>query len=214
MLPLSLFFSRKKSISIQEKRIEGNAFQLLHIPDLRKAVLVSSVVLLARDTYIAFFPLLAAENGLPTSSIGVIIAINAGAGMIIRGILPWVSQYLKRDVIITISILVSGAMYMMNPLSQHVLWLCILSIILGFCTGISQPLSIFATMIALPKERVAEGLGLRLTFNKLTQVVGPLSLGAVSSTVGMPGVFYVCGGIILMGSIHPDKFLFYKKGKT
>lgn len=214
MLPLSLFFSGKKTMSIQEKRSEGNAFQLLHIPDLRKAVVVSSVVLLARDTYIAFFPLLAAENGLPASMIGVMIALNAGAGMIIRVFLPWVSKYLKRDVIITISIVVSGVTYMLNPVSNHALWLSILSIILGFCTGICQPLSIFATMIALPKERVAEGLGLRLTFNKLTQVVGPLSLGTVSSTVGMPGVFYVCGVIILMGSVHPNKFLFYKKLKS
>lgn len=215
MLPLSLFFSGKKEMSmqVQDKRNEGNSFELLRIPDLRKAVLVSSVGLLAKDTYIAFFPLLAAENGLSPSTIGLIIALNAGAGMLIRSLLPWVSQHLKRDVIITISILVSGAMYMLNPLSNHVLWLSILSIILGFCTGICQPLSIFATIITLPKERVAEGLGLRLTFNKLTQIVGPLSLGSLSSAVGMPGIFYVCGAIILMGSFHPDKLLFYRKGK-
>ncbi|MCM3654120.1 MFS transporter [Metabacillus litoralis] len=215
MLPLSLFFSGKKEMSmqVQDKRNEGNSFELLRIPDLRKAVLVSSVGLLAKDTYIAFFPLLAAENGLSPSTIGLIIALNAGAGMLIRSLLPWVSQHLKRDVIITISILVSGAMYMLNPLSNHVLWLSILSIILGFCTGICQPLSIFATIITLPKERVAEGLGLRLTFNKLTQIVGPLSLGSLSSAVGMPGIFYVCGAIILMGSFHPDKLLFYRKEK-
>jgi len=199
MLPLSLFFSGKSVMSIQDKRDEANSFQLLRIPDLRKAVLVSSIGLLAKDMYIAFFPLLAAENGLPASTIGVIIAVNAGAGMFIRSFLPWISQHLKRDVIITISILASGAIYILNPLSNHVLWLSILSIILGFCTGICQPLSIFATIIALPKERVAEGLGLRLTFNKLTQIVGPLSLGSLSSAIGMPGIFYVCGVIILMG---------------
>ncbi|MFJ8266143.1 MFS transporter [Peribacillus asahii] len=82
---------------------------------------------------------------------------------------------------------------------------------LGFCTGICQPLSIFATIIALPKERVAEGLGLRLTFNKLTQVIGSLSLGSLSSVFGTPSVFYTCGAIILIGSLHPDKLLFYRK---
>ncbi|MFC0270966.1 MFS transporter [Metabacillus herbersteinensis] len=214
MLPLSLFFSGQKAMSMQDKRNEQNSFQLLRIPDLRKAVLVSSVGLLAKDTYISFFPLLAAENGLSASAIGVIIALNAGAGMFIRSLLPWVAQHLKRDVIITISILVSGVMYLLNPLSDHVLWLSTLSIILGFCTGICQPLSIFATIITLPKERVAEGLGLRLTFNKLTQIVGPLSLGSLSSVVGMPGIFYTCGAIILMGSFHPDKLLFYKKEKS
>ncbi|MFB5281213.1 MFS transporter [Peribacillus sp. Hz7] len=210
-LLLSLFFSEKKAMSIQEKKNEKNSFQLLRIPDLKRAVLVSSVGLLAKDTYIAFFPLFAAENGLSPSAIGGIIALNAGAGMFIRSFLPWVSKRVDRDVIITISIFVSGIMYMLNPLSNHILWLSILSIILGFCTGICQPLSIFATIIALPKERVAEGLGLRLTFNKLTQVVGPLSLGSLSPVFGIAGVFYACGAIILIGSLHPNKLLFYKK---
>ncbi|MDN4495605.1 MFS transporter [Ureibacillus aquaedulcis] len=214
VLPFSLFFSGKKVLSIQHKSNEGSSLQLLRIPDLRKAVLVSSIGLLAKDMYIAFFPLLATENGLPASTIGVIIALNAGAGMFIRGFLPWISQHLKRDVIITISIAISGVIYILNPLFNHALWLSILSIVLGFCTGICQPLSIFATIIALPKERVAEGLGLRLTFNKLTQIVGPLSLGSLSSVVGMPGIFYACGVIILMGSFHPDKLPFYRGRKS
>ena len=213
MLPLSLFFSGNKAFSIQKKTNGWNSFQLLCIPDLRKAVLVSSVGLLAKDMYIAFFPLLAAENGLSTSAIGLIIALNAGAGILIRGFLPWVSKYLKRDVIITVSILVSGIMYMLNPLANHVFWLSILSVILGFCTGICQPLSIFATIITLPKERMAEGLGLRLTFNKLTQIVGPMSLGTLSSVVGISGIFYACGAIILLGSLHPDKLFLYRKEK-
>lgn len=214
LLPLSLFFSGKKVTTIEEKRVEQGSFQLLKIPDLRKAVLVSSIGLLAKDTYIAFFPLLAAENGLSASTIGLIIALNAGAGMFIRSILPWVSQRLKRDRIITISIVVSGIIFILNPMSDHILWLSFLSAILGFCTGICQPLSIFATIIALPKERLAEGLGLRLTFNKFTQIAGPLSFGSVSSGVGISGIFYVCGIIILVGSFHPDKFYFYRKKES
>lgn len=214
MLPLSLFFSSKKAMSMQEKSNKSNSFQLLRIPDLQKAVLVSSISLLAKDIYIAFFPLLAAENGASTSTIGLIIALNAGAGMFIRSFLTFISRRLKRDIIITISILVSGVVYMLNPLFDHnVLLLSILSIILGFCTGICQPLSTFATITTLPKERVAEGLGLRLTFNKLTQFLGPLSLGTLSSLIGISGIFYACGAIILMGAFHPDKLLIYKRLK-
>ncbi|OLN21761.1 hypothetical protein BTO30_12940 [Domibacillus antri] len=215
MLPLSLFFSSEKDKEADEapKKKEGNAFQLLRMSDLRKAVLVSSIGLLAKDTYIAFFPLLAADKGLSASMIGVIVALNAGAGMFIRTFLPWISQHLKRDRIITISILIAGLMYMLNPVSDHLIWLSALSLILGFCTGICQPLTIFATIIALPKERVAEGLGLRLTFNKLTQILGPLSLGSLSGAVGMSGVFYACGALIIAGSVHPDRYLFLMKKK-
>ncbi|WP_172656833.1 MFS transporter [Domibacillus robiginosus] len=211
MLPLSFVFNSKQPIEKPSRKKTGNAFDLLRIPDLRKAVLVSSIILLSKDTYIAFFPLLASENGLSAFAIGVIVSLNAGAGMLIRGFLPWISQHLKRDMIITLSILLAGLSYLLHPIADHIVWLSILSLLLGFCTGIAQPLSIFATIMALPKNRVAEGLGLRLTFNKLTQILAPLSLGAVSGFIGMSGVFYICGMIILTGSIHFKKVIFTKK---
>ncbi|MCI2256685.1 MFS transporter [Domibacillus sp. PGB-M46] len=204
-LLLSFVFDGKQSIEKSSRKRTGNAFGLLRIPDLRKAVLVSSIVLLSKDTYIAFFPLLASENGHSGFVIGVIVSLNAGAGMLIRGFLPWISQHLKRDVVITLSILLAGLSYLLHPVADHIVWLSMFSLLLGFCTGIAQPLSIFATIMALPKNRVAEGLGLRLTFNKLTQIIAPLSLGTVSGFIGMSGVFYICGIIILTGSIHFKK---------
>ena len=210
-LLLSFVFDSKKSIEKSSRKRTETAFGLLRIPDLRKAVLVSSIVLLSKDTYIAFFPLLASENGLSAFVIGVIVSLNAGAGMLIRGFLPWISQHLKRHVVITLSVLLAGLSYLLHPMADHIVWLSILSLLLGFCTGIAQPLSIFATIIALPKNRVAEGLGLRLTFNKLTQIIAPLSLGTVSGLIGMSGVFYICGIIILTGSINFKKVIFTKK---
>ncbi|WNS78624.1 MFS transporter [Domibacillus sp. DTU_2020_1001157_1_SI_ALB_TIR_016] len=211
ILPISFFFTSKKTMSKINGKPKNNAFLLLRLPDLRKAVLVSSIVLLAKDTYNAFFPLLAVENGLSAFIIGVIVALNAGAGMLIRGFLPWISQHLKRDVVITLSIFFAGLSYLLHPITDHVISLSILSLVLGFCTGIAQPLSIFATIIALPKERVAEGLGLRLTFNKLTQIIAPLSLGAVSGLTGMSGVFFLCGAVIMAGSVNSQKIALYKR---
>lgn len=212
-VPLS-FLLRKlqvKKIELVEQGEKGeNSFKLLRIQDLRKAVLVSSFVLLAKDAYIAFFPLLAAEKGVSTLAIGVIISLNAAAGILIRTILPWIVRRLKRSVIITISIVVAGSIYILNPFVDSVIGLSILAFILGFCSGIGQPLSIFTTINSLPQDRVAEGLGLRLMFNKLTQVIAPLSLGAVSGIVGMSGVFYVCGAIIMAGSFNPHRDFFAK----
>ncbi|CAM3837922.1 MFS transporter [Aeromicrobium ponti] len=215
-LPLSWLFHEiqiKAPKSIEPHEKAEKAFRLLQDSHLRKAILISSLVLLVKDAYIAFFPLLAAEKGVSTSVIGVIISLNAAAGILIRSILPWIVQRYKRKMIIIISIIMAGIIYMINPFVDHVIWLCILGFILGFCSGIGQPLSIFVTIIALPKDRIAEGLGLRLMFNKVTQVVAPLSLGAVSGVVGMSGVFYLCGAVILAGGIQPCKSLFYKKYK-
>lgn len=200
----------KKMQPVKQGEKVENAFQLLRIQDLRKAVLVSSLVLLAKDAYIAFFPLLAAEKGVSTVAIGVIISLNAAAGILIRSILPWIVRRLKRNLIITLSIVVAGIIYILNPFVDSVIGLSILAFVLGFCSGIGQPLSIFTTINSLPQDRVAEGLGLRLTFNKLTQIIAPLSLGDVSGIAGMSGVFYLCGAIIMAGSLNRHRTFFAK----
>jgi MFS family permease len=213
-LPITFLFRniKGKALNLNEsqEKVE-KAFRLLQNQDLRTAIVISSLVLLVKDAYIAFFPLLAADKGLSTSVIGVIISLNAAAGILIRSILPWIVQRYKRDMIIIISIVIAGLIYFINPFFDNVILLCVLGFMLGFCSGIGQPLSIFVTISALPKDRIAEGLGLRLMFNKVTQVVAPLSLGAVSGTVGQSGVFYLCGAVILVGGIQPWNTLLYKK---
>ncbi|MCI2255619.1 MFS transporter [Domibacillus sp. PGB-M46] len=205
LLPISFLFKKEKSYLDKPKRQRENSFGLVRISNLRKAIVVSSVILLARETYTAFFPLLAADKGISNAAIGVIIALNAGAGILIHKILPWLSRLFNRNLVVTVSIIISGLIYLFNPLTDNVMWLSILSFILGFFTGIGQPLSIFMTIEALPNERMAEGLGLRLMFNKLTQIIGPLSLGTISSSLGMSGVFYLCGTLIMIGSINTQK---------
>ncbi|WNS78556.1 MFS transporter [Domibacillus sp. DTU_2020_1001157_1_SI_ALB_TIR_016] len=201
LLPASFLFKKEKSFLDKPKMQTENSFNLVRISNLRKAIMVSSVILLARETYTAFFPLLAADKGISNAAIGVIIALNAGAGILIHNILPWLSHLFKRNLVMTVSIIISGLIYLFHPLTDNVIGLSLLSFILGFFTGIGQPLSIFMTIESLPSIRMAEGLGLRLMFNKLTQIIGPLSLGAISSSLGMSGVFYLCGALIMVGSM-------------
>ena len=62
VLPLTFLFKSGRSVLPKQEAAPSNSFYLLSIPDLRKAIIVSSVILLARDTYTAFFPLLAADQ--------------------------------------------------------------------------------------------------------------------------------------------------------
>ena len=136
VLPLPFLFKSSRSVLPKQEAAPSNSFYLLSIPDLRKAIIVSSVILLARDTYTAFFPLLAESKGISNTAIGVIIALNAAAGMLIQNILPWLAHRFKQNIVITISIVISGFIYLLNPLADQVIGLSILSFILGFFTGI------------------------------------------------------------------------------
>ncbi|KKB38282.1 MFS transporter [Bacillus thermotolerans] len=208
-VPFCLLFPKKTAPNQEElkgQKKRSRASELLRLPALRRAVLVSIAVLWAKDAYTAFFPLLAAEKGLSTAAIGFLVSLNAGAGVLIRLVLPYLSKAARTEALITGSILLSSVILLFHPLVDHVIWLGILSFILGFCLGIGQPLSISTTIAALPAQRVAEGLALRLSFNKLTQLAAPAFLGAVSSVTGLGGVFYVTGIIILGGAIQPRKY--------
>ncbi|WP_102344770.1 MFS transporter [Bacillus sp. Marseille-P3661] len=206
--PLSLLF-KKKSLkgNLERKEEKNKSIDLLSIPGLRKAFLISAIVLLSKDIYIAFFPLLAESKGISTSVIGLIIAVNSLAGIFIRVILPLLVQRFNQSFIITISIIAVGFIYLLNPLFSNEYILGALSFILGLCMGVGQPLSISSSISLLPDRRVGEGLGLRLSINKFTQVIVPVFLGLASSVVGIGGVFYLSGLLIITSSIEPKRVL-------
>ncbi|WP_209125063.1 MFS transporter [Alkalihalobacillus sp. BA299] len=193
--------SQKEKVQVEKKK----SFDLLFISDLRKAFLVSAVVLLAKDIYLAFFPLIAMDKGMSASVIGFIISLNAIAGIAIRVLLPHLIKKYSRSIVIAYSIMSAGIIFILTPLLSNVFLLGFFSFILGLSLGIGQPLSISITINSLPKERVGEGLGLRLSINKMTQVLMPVLLGGISAVGGMASVFYISGLLIMMGSFNSKK---------
>ncbi|MBU8906290.1 MFS transporter [Desertibacillus haloalkaliphilus] len=120
-------------------------------------------------------------------------------------LLPHLIKKYSRSIVITYSILSAGVIFILTPLLSNVFLLGIVSFILGLSLGIGQPLSISITINSLPKERVGEGLGLRLSINKLTQVLMPVLLGGVSAVGGMASVFYISGLLIMSASLNKKK---------
>ncbi|MGO4890011.1 MFS transporter [Anaerobacillus sp. MEB173] len=203
--PFIFFLKNGKSKALQKEKLpkeKNKSFDLLFISDLRKAFLVSAIVLLAKDIYLAFFPLLAMDKGLTASVIGLIISINAVAGILVRLLLPYFVKRYSRSLIIASSILSAGLIFTITPLLSNVFVLGVISFILGLSLGIGQPLSISITINSLPKERVGEGLGLRLSINKLTQVIMPVLLGGISAVGGIASVFYISGLLIMTASFN------------
>ncbi|QBP42710.1 MFS transporter [Paenisporosarcina antarctica] len=195
-----LGYSRTIKDEIKDNKIK-DTFDLLNNHALRKAILISALLLLGKDIYISFFPLLAQSKGISNAMIGLIISVNAAAGIFIRMVTPLLLQQFKSSIIITTALVIGGCSYILNPLADNFFILLFVSFILGLCLGVGQPLSISNTIRALPAARIGEGLGLRLSINKLTQVVAPVVLGGVSNLYGIFSVFYITGFIIFFGSI-------------
>jgi MFS family permease len=188
-----------------EKQKNPTSFDLLKNSSIRRAIVISGVLLLGKDIYIAFFPLLAEARGISNTLIGFVISINALGGVLIRLIIPIIVKRFNSKRIITLSLFIVGVLYLVNPLSGDILVLTTVSFLLGLFWGIGQPLSISLTIHSLPVSRVGEGLGLRLSFNKLVQVIAPVGLGGLSSLFGLISVFLLTGITILLGAFYSKK---------
>ncbi|TCS84510.1 MFS transporter [Tepidibacillus fermentans] len=181
--------------------LKGNIFELLTIPNVRKAFFISSLILIGKDIFGTYFPLIATKSEISNTMIGFIIALNAGAGIFIRWVLPILLDRFTRNQVIVGSILISGITFLLFPLFNNLLLLTLLSLILGMGLGIGQPLSITTTILSLPEDRVGEGLGLRLTSNRLTQVLGPILFGIFANLLGFASVFLITGVFLIVGSV-------------
>ncbi|QDP39490.1 MFS transporter [Radiobacillus deserti] len=175
------------------------SLSLLKIKNLRVAFLVSILIILGKDIYTAYFPLLGVEFGLSDATIGFIISLNAAGGILIRWLIPYLLSNFSRTKIIMGSIVVSGVFFFALPFFESAMILAILSFIVGLGSGLGQPLSISTTADSLPQDRIGEGLGLRLTANRLTQISAPILFGAVAHVASVAGVFFIVGVLTVFG---------------
>jgi MFS family permease len=193
-IPVILKKESAKKISIK------SSIDLLKEPILRKALISSALVLYSRDIFVAYFPLFAKQYGISNSSIGWIIAIQGLAMIIIRYILPTLSRILGREKVLWTSIIIAGTSFLLLPFTTHVVILGLLSCFMGFGLGCGQPISMTTTYNASPKNRTGEVLGLRLSTNRLSQLIAPVFFGIIGSWIGVISVFFISGLFLVGGS--------------
>jgi MFS family permease len=192
---------RRKQEKISKEQETASSFSLLKIPELRRALATSALVLYSRDIFVAYFPLFASQAGVSASSIGWIIAIQGLAMMVVRFFLGKLTVSLGRDQVLMISIITAGLSFMFIPISGNIYLYAVFSVLMGFGLGCGQPLSMTTTYNASPKTRTGEVLGLRIASNRLSQTLAPLFFGLVGSWAGLLSVFYVSGAFLIGGAI-------------
>ncbi|MEH7235606.1 MFS transporter [Bacillus sp. JJ1562] len=204
---MSLFIPVIKRNGEVKKISLNSSVSLLKIPILRKALIASALVLYSRDIFIAYFPLFAKQYGITTSMIGWIIAIQGFAIIIVRFLLPALTEKHGRDCVLIASVFMAGISFLLVPFTGNVILLGALSAIMGLGLGCGQPLSMTTTYNASPISRTGEVLGLRLASNRLSQLIAPVFFGLVGSWTGIFSVFFISGTFLLGGlfAIKPKK---------
>ena len=165
-----------------------------------RAIMVSSLILMGKDMFVAYFPLYAISLGISVSWIGIIIGLHNAGGVVMRFFLLPIVKLFGKDKVVMLSIAFGGAGFLLLPLTESLAGLIVVSVAIGLGLGLGQPLSITRTIALSPPTKVGEVLGFRLACNRFTQVVTPLAVSGIVLFTSVTGVFVLLGLALTVGS--------------
>ncbi|MFB7935139.1 MFS transporter [Streptomyces sp. NPDC056039] len=160
-------------------------------------ILISLAVLSATDILTAYLPVVGEHRGIAPSVIGVLLSLRAAATIACRLVLTPLLRLLGRTLLLTVTCLLAALLCAGIALPVPVWALGLLLVLLGFCLGVGQPLSMTTVVQAAPDEARSTALALRLTGNRLGQVAAPAAAGLIAGVAGVAAPFVMLGVLLL-----------------
>ncbi len=174
------------------QREEGalrSAGSLLKNRKIFSAIYTSMAISSVGDILVVFLPLLGNEKSFSAFSIGVIIAVRAGASMLSRIYLGKLSEKFATERILIVSTIISLTACAAMAFASNVYLLAIIVVIAGFALGVGQPLTMSMVSLATAPEDRALAVSARLTGNRFGQFILPAGAGVLASSSGTSAVF-------------------------
>ena len=190
-----------KRAAHEHKEAEGGSLALLGNPGLRRTLLMSGVTLTGIELFTFYFPVYGRFIGLSASAIGIVMSSYAVAAFIVRLGMHTAARRIGEIGVLTASLFMAGVTFLLVPLVSHAPLLALVAFLLGLGLGCAQPLTILLTYNHAPEGRSGEALGMRLTVNKLTQILVPVVFGGMGSAFGLIPVFWANGAFLLAGGV-------------
>jgi predicted MFS family arabinose efflux permease len=178
----------------------GGVRDLLAQRKLRRIIVVSGLVVAGVDLYTFFMPIYGHGIGLSATAIGVVLGAHAAATFVVRTALPSLVRRWGDERVMSASMYVAGATFLVFPFVEHIALLLLLSFVLGLGLGCGQPLSLIMTYNRSPAGRTGEALGLRFTVVNLTHMIIPLAFGTIGAALGLITVFLANSALMVGGA--------------
>lgn len=155
------------------------------------AMLTSSVALWAVTVQTTFLPLHLELLAVPAATIGALLSLRALVAVVVR---PWVPKLVallggrERTVVLTLISMSLG----LAGIALGNLWvLALFMVLFGVGFGLSQPVSMVMVADRVEPSERGKALGVRLTGNRLAQLLAPVAFALVAERFGLPLFFVV-----------------------
>lgn len=158
------------------------------------AMMVSSVVTVtALDLLVIYLPALGAERQIDSSNIGLLLTVRSVAALVSRVFYARAIYAIGRMPLTLTSMLASAATFLALaiPLSLPAMYAVLVA--MGFAMGIASTLTISGVVHLAPAEATGTALTLRMTGNRVGQIVFPALAGVVAAATGVAGILLALG---------------------
>ena len=166
----------------------GGMGTLLRLPGLVRALLISCVVLSAVDITLVYLPALGADRGLAAGFVGLLLTLRAVASMTSRLFLGRLVGWVGRRRLMIVSVALSAVSMAVVAAPLPPVAMAAVVVLLGLGLGVGQPLTMSWLAEVAPPGLRGRAMSLRLTGNRLGQVLIPSAVGLVAAGVGAAGV--------------------------
>jgi MFS family permease len=176
------------------------AAEVLRRPNMPRAMLVSVAVILSVDLLVAYLPAFGEANLLPVELVGLLLALRAGGSMISRLFMGRLINALGRVKVLMWSMLLAGACLAALPFITLPAVLMALMLVMGVGLGLGQPMTIAWVANNAPRHQRGTALAVRLTGNRLGQLVVPSAMGALAGAAGLNAIFWILAAALGAGA--------------
>ncbi|SEC21255.1 Predicted arabinose efflux permease, MFS family [Rhodococcus koreensis] len=173
-----------------------SVFSMISTTGMRPAVFSSLIVLASVDVVVAYLPVLGHEFGFSVLLVTLLLTARTAASIVSRAFLPWLLTWVPRSKLLVSATLCSALPTALLPFVPHPAVMALLLVVAGFFWGIGQPLTMTWVAGLVTAANRAAALSLRLTGNRLGQVLIPLAAGAAAGVAGTSSIFVITGGLL------------------
>jgi MFS family permease len=163
---------------------------LVRMPGMAAIIMASVVTVTSLDLLIIYLPLIGAERHVDASDVGMLLAIRSVAALVARIFYARLIGGLGRQRLTLVSIAVAAAAFAVLAVpSLPLMYLSIITVGLGL--GIASTMTLSNMVDLAPAQARGTALSLRITGNRIGQMVMPFLAGLIAVATGTAGILLV-----------------------
>jgi MFS family permease len=178
----------------------ASLLSVARLPKMGQAMFASVAVLTAADLLIAYLPVYGVTKGLSAAEIGFMLSARAASSLGSRLLLGVMTRAVGRGRLMVFSTALPAALLCLIPMVSNRTGLTAIMVAAGFGLGLGQPLSMSWVAQVAPRGIRATALAVRLSGNRLAQIVLPTAVGALAGATGPGGAFISMGCFLAASS--------------